>query len=62
MAVAELRDKYEIMRSVLEMLSKRQIATWYSRNEDPTAGYYAGWDDAEYAIKQALAGVNWRRG
>lgn len=48
--------------AVLEMLSKKQIATWYGvRDKDGNhvgGGYYAGWDDAEYAVKQALTRAN----
>ena len=42
-------EKY---KAVLEMLSKKEIGTWYSTVGE--AGYWAGWDDAEYAIKKAL--------
>lgn len=37
----------------LRMLSKRPIATWYSNGQGN--GYYAGWDDAEFIVKQTLA-------
>lgn len=48
---AMLRD-IDLLRGVLEMLNKKPIATWYFR--DGNEGYYAGWDDAEYAVKKAL--------
>lgn len=49
-AQAEMLEK---MDDVLDMLSKHPIATWYS-GEYMQKGYYASWDDAEYAVKQAL--------
>ena len=58
--ISPLEKQNKIMRDVLEMLSKRAIATWYP-NPGTLTGYYAGWDDAEYAIKKALAGENWKR-
>lgn len=52
-AIAASDAKYvPMLATVLRVLSKRPIATWYG-NE--AGGYYAGWDDAEYAVKQALA-------
>jgi hypothetical protein len=50
----------QAVKEALIMLSKRQIATWYADPRTATSGipkgngYYAGWDDAEYAVKQAL--------
>lgn len=53
----------DVMEGVLIMLSKRQIATWYPSTQMPRdKGYYAGWDDAEYAVKQALSRVAELRG
>ncbi len=42
----------ELVR-VLTMLSKKPIATWYVGGDGK--GYYAGWDDAEYFIQEALS-------
>lgn len=57
-------EALKLARKVLTMLSSRQIATWYS--PDPLnyplgqtpKGYYAGWDDAEYEVKQALTAID----
>ena len=43
----------EQMASTLEMLSKVELGAWYHKTDLET-GYYAGFDDGEYAIKQAL--------
>lgn len=44
-------DKLE---KTLTFLSKKAIATWYGGTPDQ-GGYYAGWDDAEYWVREALA-------
>lgn len=43
-------EKY---KAVLEMLSNKTIATWYG-GAGVKGGYYASWDDAEYAVRKAL--------
>ena len=52
-ALREYHRREKVAREALEMLSKKPIATWYFG--EGNKGYYAGWDDAEYAVKQALA-------
>jgi hypothetical protein len=44
----------------LSMLSKNELGKWYS-GKSVTDGYYAGFDDGEYAIKQTLTRLaRWR--
>lgn len=53
--VRALIDLNEKLAEVVTMLSKRQIATWYDASTAfGNGGYYAGWDDAEYAVKKVL--------
>ena len=50
--IDQLKRKLSAYRDVLLMLSKQEIGTWYSTAGE--AGYWAGWDDGEYAIKKVL--------
>lgn len=50
--LAEAKRRVVELEKVLTILSRRQIATWYHGVD---GGYYAGWDDAEYMIRQALS-------
>lgn len=49
----------ESAREALALLGSKQIATWYdglpASTREGRGGYYAGWDDAEYAVKKTLA-------
>lgn len=53
--IRAMQGAFEQVCGVLSMLNKRQIATWYSNLDGQNSGYYAGWDDAEYAVRQALS-------
>lgn len=52
---AHIAKELEGVLKVLYVLSRTPLATFYKRDK---GGYYAGCDDIEYSVKQALATLN----
>lgn len=52
--IGRLKRSLSAHKQVLVMLSREEIGKWHSTAGE--AGYWAGWDDAEYAIKKVLEG------